>query len=89
MKTYDITGRYGISCTIKQIDDSHYGFKSKDGFVRMGQDADGHMSFVDPSGGPMIALQDRLCEIDRRLPDKLITEMAYWPELKQTVFTVK
>lgn len=74
MKTYPIRGRYGISAHIELVDDK-YRFATVDDFCRFGHAEEGY-SFVDPSGGPFIAVGDKLSYFHPNLPDDRITSIS-------------
>lgn len=76
--TYQIKGRYGISCTLKQESRNRWKLRVKSGTCRFGLTPDHEsLSFIDPEGGPFIALGDNLNYCHRDLPDVKITKIVH------------
>ena len=76
--THQIKGRYGISCTIRQESKNRWAFRTKSGMCRFGLSDDPEsLGFVDPSGGPFIALGDSLNYYHRDLPAVKIAKIIH------------
>ena len=76
--TYQIKGRYGISCTLKQESRNRWKLRVKSGMCRFGMTPDHEsLSFVDPEGGPFISLGDSLNRYLRDLPKVTITKIVH------------
>lgn len=75
---YEIKGRYGISCTLRQESRNRWKLRVKSGMCRFGLSNDPEsLGFVDPSGGPFIALGDPLHRYHRDLPKVKITKIVH------------
>lgn len=82
MKTFDVRSRYGAKYRAVLVDDNTIHFYT-DGanYVRAGgteQNDLGTIGFIDPEGGPFIALFETpaFC-LHRDLPDREITEITF------------
>lgn len=76
--TYQIKGRYGISCTLKQESRNRWKLRVKSGMCRFGLTPDHEsLSFIDPDGGPFIALGDSLNYYHRDLPKVKVTKIVH------------
>jgi hypothetical protein len=71
-----LKGRYGPSATLKQESKNRWALRIKSGCCRFGLTEDKQsLSFVDPEGGPFIALGDKLSLLHRKLPPVTITKI--------------
>ena len=76
--TYQIKGRYGISCTLRQESRNRWKLRTKSGMCRFGPTPDHEsLSFIDPDGGPFIGLGDNLNRYHRNLPKGKITKIVH------------
>lgn len=76
--THQIKGRYGISCILRQESRNRWALRIKSGMCRFGGSADAEsLGFVDPSGGPFIALGETLNRYHRDLPAVKITKIVH------------
>lgn len=76
---YEIKSRYGDIHKIVEHED-HYEFVIAENcrdYVRYGfRDTPEHIQFVDPSGGPFIAVGSKLSNQHEDLPDKVIIKIT-------------
>lgn len=82
MKTFEVRSRYGTKYRAVLVDDNtiHF-FTDGANYVRAGSAEQGDLStigFIDPEGGPFIALFETpaFC-LHRDLPDREITEIVF------------
>lgn len=76
--TYQIKGRYGISCTLRQESRNRWKLRVKSGMCRFGLTPDHEsLSFVDPDGGPFIDVGSSLNRYCRDLPDTKIVKIVH------------
>lgn len=74
---YQIKGRYGISCVIRQDSTNRWVVRIKSDMCRFGLTPDHQsLSFVDPDGGPFIWLGETLNRYHRDLPSVKITKIV-------------
>lgn len=78
--SFDVVGRYGYSCTFVEVDKNTFKLIIHSKLCRFGgfaadSDKEG-LSFVDPSGGPFIAIDTPLKEYHHKLPNKIIKKIT-------------
>jgi hypothetical protein len=75
MKT-PIKGHYGtVTCHVTELSPLRYRLELVNNICRFGGMVD-KLSFVDPSGGPMIHVEDSLRSFHRDLPDRKIVAIS-------------
>lgn len=65
-----IRGHYGAhTCSLNKVSDNSYELELVDDFCRFGLAEGGGYFFVDPSGGPFMAVGESLRRFHKDLPD--------------------
>ena len=82
MKSFDIVGRYGHSCSFVKYTGSSYklhihgNYPYRCGGFAADDEREG-LSFVDPAGGPFISVNTPLNEYHNKLPKKKIVSITH------------
>lgn len=73
---FNIRGRSGLSCVLTKESETRWKMRTLDGWCKYGlvENSDA-LAFVDPSGGPFIALGDKLSLFHRKLPNVTIVKI--------------
>lgn len=56
MENIRLHSRYGNEYSLKHIGESQYAFEGNSEYMRVGQNEDGTINFIDPEGGPFMSI---------------------------------
>jgi len=73
---FNLRGDHGVSCILTKQSETRWKLRTIDGWCRYGLvENSKSLAFVNPSGGPFIALGDKLSLLHRKLPPVTITKI--------------